>query len=335
MPSPKIVLWRPMYDTRGHKLLEEGGASVTVVDDPDPKAVMAALPGAKALWVRTPERVTETVLEAASELVVVSTSGFGYDNVDIPAATKRGILVVNHCGFGRVSVSEHSLMMLLAVAKQLRWADAATRDGSGWESRSGIPIFELEGRTVGLLGLGYIGAELARKLTLAFRCRVLAYDPYVDPRIPPLVEVEMQPSLEALLKQSEFFCICAELTDATREMIGAKELAMLPKGAMVVNTARGRILRIDALLDALDSGHIAAAGLDVVYPEPLPPGHRLFQNPKVILTPHTAGMTVETAARVAQSAAEQILAAVSGEMPRFPLNAEAWQRPNARRPRPG
>jgi phosphoglycerate dehydrogenase-like enzyme len=332
MSRPKVVLWRKMYDPAGHGLLEAGGVAVEIVDTPDPAVLKAALGEARGLWVRTPERVTADVLDAGSELVVVSTSGFGTDNVDIAAATERGILVVNHRGFGRIPVSEHTILLILALAKQLVRGDTGARDGTGWSERTGEAFFELEGKTVGILGLGHIGAELARKLRLGFRCRVLAYDPYADPRLPPLVEAETMPSLDELLRQSRILCLVPELTPETRNMIGARELAKLPRGALVVNTGRGAVLDLAALIGALDSGHLGGAALDVLYPEPPAPDHPILKHRKVILTPHIAGLTAETARRSAESAVEQILAALRGEMPRFPVNPEVWRQQRTRRP---
>jgi len=331
--SQKAVLWRPMYDPGGHDLLRANGIEPVVVDTPDAGEVKAAVGNAQALWVRTPERVTEEILNAAPGLVVVSTSGFGTDNVDIPAATRRGILVVNHLGFGRTPVAEHSVMLLLACLKQLTWCDAAARDGSAWSKRQGLQVYELEGRTVGIVGLGYIGAELAKKLKLAFNCRVLAYDPYVNARLARVTGVEMCAGLHEMLARCDCLAMAAELTDETRNMIGAKELAALPKGAVVVNAARGQLIDLNALQDALNSGHVRAAGLDVVYPEPLPADHPLLKNPRVIFTPHTAGVTQEASKALALSAAEQITRALKGEMPPFPVNPQAWEGHASRRPR--
>ena len=330
--APKVVCWRPMYDPSGHDLLRDAGAEVKVVDTTDAQEVAAALKDADALWVLTPERVTSDLLDAADSLVVVSTSGCGTNNVDIEAATERGILVVNHQGFGRVSVAEHSVMLILAALKKLTWCDQATRNGSAWAERSAMSIHELEAKTVGLVGLGFIGAELARKLHLGFRCRVLAYDPYVNPRLSYAVEAEMHDDLETMLAACQVLCLCAELTGETRMIIGAKELAPLPRGAVVVNAARGELLELDALAETLDSGHVAAAGLDVVSPEPLPDGHQLLGHPNTVFTPHTAGVTAETSAMLAQSAAVQIMTALKGEHPRFPVNPEAWNGPASRQP---
>jgi phosphoglycerate dehydrogenase-like enzyme len=329
----KVVLWRPMYNPAGHDMLADGGADVVIVDSTDVAEIKQVLHGARALWVRTPERVTADVLEAGKDLVVVSTSGFGTDNIDIPAATERGILVVNHQGFGRVPVSEHTIMMILAVAKQLVWGDRAVRDGSAWAKRSGLQITEVEGKTVGIVGVGFIGSEIARKLRYGFRCRVLGYDPYTNPRLARLAEVEMMPNLHAMLRASQILVLVPELTDETRNMIAAEELAALPKGAIVINTGRGQVLDLAALAAALDSGHVFAAGLDAFYPEPLPGGHPLLAHPKVTFSPHVAGATIEATLQLAQSAADQILASLRGDMPAFPVNRTAWDGPRSRRPK--
>lgn len=332
MSKPKVVLWRPMYNAIGHKLLEDGGADVVVVDSPNADELKQVLHGAKALWVRTPERVTADVLDAGKDLVVVSTSGFGTDNIDIPAATERGIMVVNHRGIGRVPVSEHSIMLILAVAKRLVWGDRATRDTSAWSQRSGFSFVELDGKTVGIVGIGFIGSELARKLKYGFRCRVLGYDPYVDPRLARLADVELRSDLKEMLAECQVLVLVPELTEETRTMISTDELAALPKGAIVINTGRGNVLDLDALAAALDSGHLFGAGLDVVYPEPLPDDHPLLSNSKVTFTPHIAGGTVESAIVSSESAADQILTALGGAMPKFPLNPEVWDQDNSRRP---
>ncbi|MGI9387131.1 MAG: NAD(P)-dependent oxidoreductase [Methyloligellaceae bacterium] len=331
--KPKVVLWRPMYDQIGHKLLEEAGSTVAVVDTSDVEPVKAEVADAQALWVRTPERVTAEIMDVAPSLVVISTSGFGTDNIDLKAATERGILVVNHLGFGRTPVAEHSLMLLLALMKKLIWSDRAARDGSGWKERSGLDIPELEGKTVGLVGLGYIGTDLARKLKLGFHCRVLAYDPHVDPRMAAATDVELCPTLNDMLCQSHALCVCAELNDETRNMISDDALNALTKGAFVVNAARGQIIDLDALLRALDSGHIAGAGLDVVFPEPLPEDHPLLSHSKVIFSPHTAGVTREAVEALSHSAADQITAALCGKRPRFPVNPAAWEGSESRRPK--
>jgi phosphoglycerate dehydrogenase-like enzyme len=333
MTRAKAVLWRPMYDPGGHKMLADRGVDVVVIDSSDAGELKQNLHGAHALWVRTPERVTADVLEAGKDLVVVSTSGFGTDNIDIEAATERGILVVHHRGFGRVPVSEHAILLMLAAAKQLVWGDRSARDGSAWTKRAGLDLIELDGKTVGIVGLGFIGSEIARKLRYGFRCRVLVYDPYVDARLAALADVEVMADFHAMLRLSRILILVPELTHETRDMIGAAELAALPCGAIVVNAGRGGVLDLDALSDALNRGHLRAAGLDVTSPEPLSPGHPLLSNPKVTFSPHVAGTTVEASFKLAQSAVDQILAALDGVVPASPVNPAAWEGSNSRRPK--
>lgn len=333
MAKPKVVVWMPMYDQRGHKWFEQAGAELVVVESTDAQAVMKELPDAKAIWVRTPERITADMMDAAPDLMVISTSGFGTDNVDIPAATERGILVVNNLGFGRKPVSEHTIMLMLAVMKRLTWGDRSTRDGTGWEARTNTGFLELEGASVGILGLGYVGSELTRKLTNGFRCRVLGYDPYVDKRIPFTVGAEMVDDLDEMLKRVSVLCICAELTGETREIISERELALLPRGSVVINTARGAILDIEALSEALDSGHIFGAGIDTTFPEPLPGSHPLLKNENVIFSPHIAGLTTTTATAQTRFAVDQVMCVVGGGEPTFPLNPQAWEGELSRRPK--
>jgi D-3-phosphoglycerate dehydrogenase len=183
------------------------------------------------------------------------------------------------------------------------------------------------------VGLGYIGSELARKLRLGFRCRVLAHDPHADPRLAPAVDAERVADLDEMLKQTSVLCLCAELTSETRSMISKRELALLPEGAIVVNTARGPILDLDALSQALASGHLFGAGLDVTDPEPLAKDHPLYNRENVIFTPHTAGLTVETAEAQTRFAVDQVMTLLRGGAPTFPVNPQAWESPASRRPK--
>jgi phosphoglycerate dehydrogenase-like enzyme len=326
-----VVLWRNMYDTSGADQFRKAGCRVTIIDAGNDDKLPAALADARGLWVRYPQKVTAQVLDGAPQLQIVSTSGFGTDNVDIDAATQRGILVVNQRGFGRIPVSEHTVMLMLALARRLMWGDGAVRDGSGWDKRTDYPIFELGGQTVGIVGLGYIGSELARKLRVGFGCDVIGYDPYVDPRIPPLLQITRASSLDEMLPKVRFLCLCLELTADSKNVIGANELAKLRKDAFVVNTSRGGVLDLEALTSTLEAGAIAGAALDVFQPEPLAQTHRLMKMPNVVLTPHTAGLTVETNERSTRSAVEQMLAAMSGNVPAFPKNLQAWDGAQSRR----
>ncbi|WP_426413021.1 NAD(P)-dependent oxidoreductase [Bradyrhizobium ganzhouense] len=321
-----------MYHPLGRTLLEEAGAEVVVVDSSDVAELKQSLRDALVLWVRAPEKVTVDVLDAGEHLIAVSSSGFGTDNIDIAAASARGILVVNHHGFGRVPVSEHAILLILASMKRLVWGDQGVRDGTAWAVRSNLSLEELGGSTVGVVGIGFVGSEVARKLRSGFGCRVIGYDPYADPRLTSLAGVEMVPDLCDLLTKCDVLVLTPSLTDETRNMIGAAELAKLPKGAVVINVGRGRVLDLDALASALDRGHVFAAGLDVFYPEPLPINHPLLSSDKVTFSPHVAGNTTNATEGLSRSAAEQISACLRGEMPRFAVNPEAWTGSISRRP---
>lgn len=324
MSGNRVVLWRPMYHPLGHALLAEAGAEVVVVDSSDAGELKRSLGEARVLWVRAPEQVTADVLDAGRHLIAVSSSGFGTDNIDIAAATARGVVVFNHRGFGRVPVSEHAILLILAAMKRLLLGDKGVRDGTAWVARSDLSLGELGSSTVGIVGIGYVGSELARKLRYGFGCRVIGYDPYADPRLTNLADIEMVADLRDLLRQSKVLVLAPSLTDETRNMIGAAELANLPDGAIVVNVGRGQVLDLDALAGAMESGHVLAAGLDVFYPEPLPTTHPLLSNERVIFSPHIAGNTTEATVGLARSAAEQILACLRGEMPKFAVNPQAW-----------
>jgi len=332
MASARVVLWRPMYHPLGHALLADAGAQVVVVDSDDATELKQSLHGANALWVRAPEKVTADVLDAGKHLIGVSSSGFGTDNIDIVEATARGILVFNHRGFGRVPVSEHAILLILACMKRLLWGDKGVRDGSAWTERSDLSLAELGSSTVGIVGLGFVGSEIARKLRSGFGSRVIGYDPYADPRLTSLANVEMINDLRDLLDRCDVLVLAAALTDETRNMIGAAELARLPKGAVVVNVGRGQIIDLDALVSALDRGHVLAAGLDVFHPEPLSGSHPLLSHDRVTFSPHIAGNTANATEGMARSAAEQILACLKGELPRFAVNPEAWTGATSRRP---
>jgi phosphoglycerate dehydrogenase-like enzyme len=320
-----------MYHPLGHMLLSEAGAEVIVVDSSDAGELKQSLHGASVLWARAPEQVTADVLDAGKSLIAVSSSGFGTDNIDIVAASARGIIVFNHRGFGRVPVSEHAILLILASMKRLLWGDKGVRDGTAWMARSDMSLGELGGSTVGIVGIGFVGSELARKLASGFGCRVVGYDPYADPRLTKLANIEIVADLRDLLRQSRVLVLTPSLTDETRDMIGAAELARLPEGAIVINVGRGQVLDLDALASALQSGHVLAAGLDVFYPEPLPGNHPLLSDERVTFSPHIAGNTANATEGMARSAAEQIVACLKGEMPRFAVNPEAWTGVSSRR----
>ncbi len=256
---------------------------------------------ADALIVRSSTKVTGDLLAAASRLGVIGRAGVGVDNVDLDAATQRGIVVMNTPGGNAVSVAEHTMALILALARQLPHADNSIKRGE-WEKRRLLGI-ELRGKTLGLIGLGKVGVEVVR-MAQAFAMEVVAYDPYVSSLIASEQNVKLMP-LEPLLAASDFLSLHAALTPETRHLISARTLALTKPGVRIINCARGELIHEAALLAALKSGQVAGAGLDVFETEP-PRDLELASHSNVIATPHIAGSTEEAQEIVGVRIAEQV-----------------------------
>lgn len=254
-----------------------------------------------ALLVRSATKVTAALLENAACLVAIGRAGVGVDNIDLDAATRKGVLVMNTPGGNAISVAEHTMTMLLAMAHPVSQADASMKAGK-WEKKK-FTGSELRDKTLGLIGLGTIGTEVAR-LAQAHKMTVIAFDPYVSKVIATEQNIRLLP-LEEVLKAADFISLHCSLTPETTHLINAKNLALMKKGVRIVNCARGELVDEAALLAALESGQVAAAGLDVFETEP-PADPRLIQHPHVIATPHIAGSTEEAQNVVGTRIAEQL-----------------------------
>lgn len=264
--------------------------------------------------------ITRRVMESMPRCRCVVRYGVGVDNVDVEAATELGIAVANVVDFCTEEVANHALLMLLACAKRLLLLDADLRAGY-WRRTplSGLP--PVWGQTLGIIGLGNIGRSLARK-ALALRMTVLGYDPYVQQAPDGVSLVE----LRKLLAQSDFVSICAPLTAETRHLIGKEELDLMKAGAILINTARGPLVDEAALVEALRSGQIAAAGLDVFEEEPLPADSPLLGLTNVALTPHTAGISEASVRRVKTEVGQAAAAVLSGRWPKSVVNPNVQPR---------
>jgi D-3-phosphoglycerate dehydrogenase len=256
---------------------------------------------ADALVVRSATKVTAALLDHAARLRAIGRAGVGVDNVDLDAATKKGVVVMNTPGGNAVSAAEHTLALLLALVRRIPQADGALKQGK-WEKKKLLGT-ELRAKTVGLIGLGKIGVEVAR-LAQAFQMEVIAYDPYVSSLMASEQNVKLV-SLEELLKTSDFISVHASATPETRHMLNAGTLALTKPGVRIVNCARGELINEEDLLQALESGQVAGAGLDVFESEP-PKDFRLASHPNVIATPHIAGSTEEAQEIVGIRIAEQV-----------------------------
>ncbi len=256
------------------------------------------------------------------DLLAVSTTGAGYDTVDVGACTAAGVLLVNQAGANADAVAEHAVAMMLSLTKNIPQTDRSLRTVRGVD-REVFKGWNARGRTVGLIGIGQVGSRVARICGKGLEMNVLACDPYLTAK-----EVESRGAtkvdLATLLAESRFLSIHCPLNDETRGMIGQRELDALAAGSYVITTARGGILDEDALAAALDSGHVAGAGIDVWVVEPPPLTHPLLKFDNLIATYHTAGVTHDSRRNMAEWNAEQVAAILRGERPPRLINPAAW-----------
>ncbi len=301
-------------------VLEALGDAVEVrhVDGADRAALLPALADAAAVVVRSATRVDAEALAAAPRLQVVARAGIGLDNVDVPAATARGVLVVNAPTSNVVSAAEQAVALLLACARNTAAADAALRAGR-WE-RSRWTGVEVAGKTVGVVGLGRIGVLFAQRMS-AFGTRLIAYDPYISPARAAQIGVRLV-TLEELLRESDFISIHLPRTPETVGLIGAEQLAMCRPTVRIVNAARGGLVDEAALADALAAGTVAGAGLDVFETEPTT-SSPLFAFPSVVVAPHLGASTVEAQDKAGIAVARSVRLALEGEFVPDAVNVQA------------
>ncbi len=311
---PNVLVTDPIAQDGIDYLKRE--AEVDVRLRPSKNDLLAMIGGYDALVVRSETKVTKEVIEAGKRLQVIGRAGMGVDNIDLETATHLGIVVVNAPLGNTISACEHTLALMLALARNVPQAYDSMRQGR-WEREKFVGV-ELRGKTLGLVGLGQIGSEVARRAR-AFEMRVLAADPYVAPERAQALGVELV-SLDELLAQADVISLHVGLTPSTRDMIGEEQLKKVKPGVRIINAARGELIDEAALLRALDDGRVAEAAIDVFRQEP--PGESpLLKHEKIIVTPHLGASTTEAQERVALDVAEQVLAVLRGEPARYAVNA--------------
>jgi len=262
--------------------------------------------------------LTSQILENAKSLKIIARVGVGYDNVDLDAATRRHIIVTNVPGALSASVAEHTILLMLAVARRLIVADKNVREGRWADYFQHAPSFELNGKTLGLLGLGAIGSAVAQRAK-AFNMEVLVYDPYVDEdRVARIGYRRVE--LDRLLKESDVVSIHSPLTTETKKLIGERELNLMKKSAILINTARGMIVDESSLIEALKKGTIAGAGMDVLTREPPRQDDPILTLENVTLTPHCAAFALDALRRLWFACSDVVLRVLSGELPQPPAN---------------
>ena len=281
-----------------------------------PAELEAAIPSYHALIVRSGTKVTDAVLAAGRDLIVVGRAGVGVDNIDVEAATRRGVIVANAPTTNIVAAAEHTIALMYASARNIPQADRAVR-AREWQ-REKFTGVELVGKRLGLIGLGRVGSEVARRAQ-GLGMEVVMYDPYVP--LERAQQLGVRPvAFDELLASCDFISLHTPLTAETKKLIGAREFGMMKREARLINTARGALVDEAALLEALDAGLIAGAALDVFEHEP-PENPRLLEHERVVLTPHIGGSTEESQLRVSIQIAEEVLTALEGQPTRFAVNA--------------
>lgn len=318
----KVLLIHPTIQPCGVDLLKSETEVILAPDGREETLIShLSAPHIGGMIVRV-EMITRRVIEASKDLQVIGQHGVGVDNIDVAAATQKGILVVNAATSNYVSTAEHAVMLILALARKVLDSDRAVREGDFLFRERFYPM-QINGKVLFILGLGRIGSELARKCRLAFNMEIFAYDPYVSDFEMAGLGVK-KVDLETGFAAADFVSIHMALTPETRHLITEKEISLMKPTAILINVSRGGVIRQEDLVKALKDKRIAAAGLDVFDPEPPMIEDPLLKLSNVILSPHFAGDTYEAKQNCSQSIANDVLEVLKGHRPRFVVNPEVF-----------
>ncbi len=314
----KILIVQPIHE-RGVQVFDDR-FDVRVASDPSVATVVKEIKGVEGVVVRTAPFPRE-IIEAADALKVIGRHGVGVDNIDVKAATKKGIIVVNTPTANATSVAEHTLTVIGALAKQMTVYNREMRVGQ-WEIRNSYRAVDLDGKTLGLVGIGRIGSLVARKAAAAFNMKVIAFDPYVAPEKAREIGIALVAASDDIFRQADVVSLHTPLTPETRGFVNAARLRLMKSTAYLVNFSRGEVLDEKALYEALKTGVIAGAAIDVFDPEPPLNDNPLFELDNIIVSPHSAALTQECVIRMATGAAEGVVDVLTGRRPQFVVNPE-------------
>ncbi|MDV2682883.1 hydroxyacid dehydrogenase [Alkalihalophilus lindianensis] len=312
--SYKVVIAKGVSEVGKAYLLER---NYTVIADATPERIRDEIKTCDAILART-EVYTPEMLEEANHLKVIAKNGVGYDNFPLEKATERGIYITNAPHSNAVSVAEHTLSLMMALAKNLLISHSNLQIGN-FDVRNQIVNCELEGKVLGIIGYGRIGSILANKASNALNMNVICYDPYVNPKA-VIPEVKVINQLERVLSRSDFISLHLPLTNETKGLISGRELSVMKKTSFLLNAGRGGLVNEADLFFALKEKIIAGAAIDVFEEEPPAPDHPLLSLDNILVTPHSAALTVEAKDRMALHAAIGIDEVLSGRQPSWPVN---------------
>ena len=321
-PKPTVAVTRVIPEA-GLRLVREATEMRLWPDElpPSPEQLAELLHGCDGALTLLTDRIDGPVLDRDPQLKVVSNFAVGYDNIDVPAATARGVAVCNTPGVLTNATADATWSLLMAAARRIPEGIQYVRDGK-WKTWGPTLLLgqEVTGATLGVIGFGRIGREVAKRAK-GFDMNVLVYDTYRDEAAEQALGVTFRP-LDHLLRESDFVTLHVALTAETRHLVSHREFGLMKPTAVLVNASRGPVVDTDALVSALTTGEIFAAGLDVTDPEPLPASHPLASLPNAIVVPHTASGTVQTRDAMAVLAARNLLAVLNGERPPICVNPE-------------
>jgi D-3-phosphoglycerate dehydrogenase / 2-oxoglutarate reductase len=303
--------------------LLDGHATLLGPASATPEEPLRALPTAHAVIASSRIRYDGTLMDLAPALRVISRTGMGIDNVSVPDASARGILVCHAPLAPSISTAEHAITLILAVARRLKMVEHSLERGEKTDYFTEYDGVEIHGLTLGLIGLGQIGGRVAR-VALALGMRVVAFDPYLEPERVRDVGAEPARDLEELLRAADIISLHVPLTEETYHLINARTLGLCKRGAILVNAARGKLVDETALIAALESGRLYGVGLDVFESEPPPPDHPLLHRDNVVATPHIASATGASKERLWTTAIKQALQVLGGERPAHLANPQIW-----------
>ena len=322
MANDMTVLLPQPIEAEAVGVLEKNGVRLVTASAPKPEIVGPLMKDARAIVLRTGIKVTRELLAYPNELMMISRTGAGVDNVDIPAATERGIIVSSSIGVNTTSVAEHALALILALFKQLFRMDSEVRKGNFAIRYKNLPQ-DLREKTIGIVGFGRIGSAIAQACHTIFAMKVLAFDALLtDAQKAQYKEWVTFVDLAELSRNADVISIHTPLTPDTKGMFDRRFFAAMKKTAFIINTSRGGVINETDLVGALKEGDIAGAGLDVFEQEPIPPENELLSLPNVILTPHTAALTEECVTRMAVAGAQRVVDLFNGFVPENVANPE-------------
>ena len=311
----KVLLTKKLNETNARLFDGIPDLELITIPDGDQPLFEEHIKDAEAILLSTAYKMTRDVISSASKLKVISRTGVGVDNVDVSAATEKGILVLNTPQANSVSVAEHTVAMIIAISKQLLMYDSELRAGN-FKIRRNNKAVDIDGKTLGLIGCGRIGRFAAEKCRAAFGMHIIGYDPYIT----EAEGITMYKDIEEVFKRADYISLHIPLTPETKNLVGDKLLSLMKPTAYIINTARGGIIDEQALAQKLKNEEIAGAALDVRESEPPAIDNPLLGLKSVILTPHTAALTKECSARVAYEAALGIADYLNGNTPKFVFN---------------